>query len=79
MGALATSIQSIQPRIMLCKFGQMLELNADAADRDAAESASVTSVDIWDFANENWGEVGLTTVKVHRARNCTCYPRAAAA
>lgn len=79
MGALTAALASVAPTTTRCKFGQLLDQNADQEDRDAAESANVVARDIWEFATENWGPVSYTCVKDHRARRCTCYARAVAA
>ncbi|MDQ0241182.1 hypothetical protein [Arthrobacter bambusae] len=71
MGKLA---QVVKPKPNGCIFGDMIERYAeDDEDRAAVISPNVTAAAVWKFVSQEWEQVGLTTVKAHRAKECACF------
>jgi len=75
MGKLASIVK---PKANGCIFGDIIDRYAeDDEDRAAVINPDVTAVAVWKFVNQEWEPVSKTTVKEHRARNCSCYRVAA--
>jgi hypothetical protein len=75
MGKLASVIK---PKSNGCLFGDIVDRYAeDDDDRAAVISPDVTAVAVWRFVSQEWEPVGITTVKAHRTKECSCYRVAA--
>lgn len=71
MGKLADLIKR-KPSV--CAFGEMVERYAeDDADRESVMDPNSTAVSVWRAACDEWGQIGLTTIKDHRKRVCSCF------
>lgn len=70
MGAIALNVESTTGR---CAFGRILDKYADEDDNEAVNDNSIPHTDIWEATEKHYAPIGLTTVKTHRNKRCTCY------